>query len=60
MAPTRNRTRATMMTGRRPKMCEKEAKEGWKMVEVRRKDVPAQKASMAVPLRRLAMIWGFG
>ena len=55
MAPTKKKTRATMITGLRPKICEKEAKLGWKMVEVRRKDVPAQKASIAVPLSCLAM-----
>ena len=38
-------------------MCEKEAKLGWNMVEVRRKDVPDQKASIAVPLSFCAMIY---
>lgn len=37
--------------GLRPKIWESEAKLGWKTVEVRRKEVPDQKASMAVPPR---------
>ncbi len=38
-------------------MCENEAKLGWKIVEVSRKEVPAQKASIAVPLSCFAIIW---
>lgn len=41
----------TRSTGLRPIMCEKEAHDGWKTVDVRRNDVPAQKASIAVLLR---------
>jgi hypothetical protein len=44
------------MRGLRPKMWEKEPRTGWKIVEVRRKEVPDQKASIAVPLSTLAMI----
>lgn len=49
MAPTTKKTRPTMIIGFLPKMCEKLAKLGWKMVEHRRKEVPDQKASIAVP-----------
>jgi len=49
MTPTKNKVMETMMTGIRPKIWLKEAKLGWKTVEASRKDVPAQKASMAVP-----------
>lgn len=45
------------MTGLRPKMLESEPVMGWKTVEVRRKEVPAQKASIAVPPSFWAMIW---
>lgn len=41
----------------RPTMCEREAKDGWKTVEVSRYDVPLQKASMAVPFRSVAMVY---
>ncbi len=57
IAPTRKKTRATMMTCLRPKMCEKLAKLGWKMVEHSRKEVPAQNASIAVPFSFCAIIW---
>ncbi len=50
IAPIIKRTRAVIITGFRPKMWEKEAKFGWKIVEQRRKEVPDQKASIAVPL----------
>lgn len=56
MAPMVKKTRATMTKGLRPKMCENDAKFGWKTVEVSKKDVPAQKASMAVPFSAWAMI----
>jgi hypothetical protein len=39
----------TIITGMRPKICEKLAKFGWKTVLARRKAVPDQNASMAVP-----------
>lgn len=57
IAPIMNRTRATIITGFRPKMWEKEAKFGWKTVEQRRKEVPDQKASIAVPLSLSVMIY---
>ena len=57
MAPTMKKTSETIITGFRPKMWEKEAKFGWKIVEQRRKDVPDQKASIAVPLSLSAIIW---
>jgi hypothetical protein len=38
-------------------MCEKEAHDGWKTVDVRRNDVPAQKASIAVLFRLDEMVW---
>ena len=56
MAPTIKKTREIIITGFRPKMWEKEAKFGWKIVEQRRKEVPDQKASIAVPLSLSAMI----
>lgn len=56
MAPTVKNTKAVKIMGFRPKMWEKEAKLGWKMVEQRRKEVPDQKASMAEPLSFWAMI----
>jgi hypothetical protein len=37
-------------------MCEKEAHDGWKTVDVRRNDVPAQKASIAVLFRLEEMV----
>lgn len=49
MAPMVKKTRETRMRARRPKMSEREAKFGWKTVEVRRKEVPDQKASIALP-----------
>ena len=42
----------------RPNTLESEEKVGWKTVEDRRKDVPHQKAAIAVPLRDLEMICG--
>lgn len=43
------------MTGRRPNTSDKVAVVGWKTVEQTRKDVPLQKASIAVPFRAVAM-----
>jgi hypothetical protein len=54
-APAVKKTSARIRSGLRPKACERLAKLGWKTVERRRKEVPAQKASMAVPLRSLVM-----
>lgn len=47
---------AEISTGLRPKMWEKDAKVGWNTVEVRRKEVPAQKACIAVPLSSFAIV----
>jgi hypothetical protein len=55
-APIKKRVSEKKMRGLRPKMWEKEPRTGWKIVEVRRKEVPDQKASIAVPLSTLAMI----
>lgn len=52
-----NRARVTRRTGLRPRRAEREAWVGWKTVEERRKEVPAQKASMALPWRSWEMIW---
>jgi len=41
--------RATSRSGLRPSVWESEAKVGWKTVEDRRKDVPHQKAAIALP-----------
>lgn len=49
MAPMVKKTSATRISALRPKMSEREAKLGWKTVDVRRKDVPDQKASIALP-----------
>jgi hypothetical protein len=49
MAPTVKIVKATRRTGFRPIIWEKEAHDGWKTVDARRNDVPAQKASIAVP-----------
>lgn len=49
MAPAVKKTNATRISALRPKMSEREAKLGWKTVDVRRKDVPDQKASIALP-----------
>lgn len=46
-----------MRRGLRPNECDKLTKFGWKMVERRRNEVPAQNASTAVPLRSLVMAW---
>lgn len=48
----------TRIEGLRPSIWEMEAKVGWMTVDVRRKDVPVQKASMAVPWRSWAIIFG--
>lgn len=57
IAPTRKNTKPVRIIGLRPKMWEKEAKLGWKMVEQSKNDVPDQKASMADPLSFWAMIY---
>lgn len=49
IAPTKKKTSATIIVGLRPKICENDAKLGWKIVLVSKKEVPAQKASIAVP-----------
>jgi hypothetical protein len=55
-APIANNVSAPNTNGLRPKICEKDAKLGWKTVDVRRKEVPDQKASMAVPCSFAAMM----
>jgi hypothetical protein len=55
-APIVNNPRAANRTGLRPMMWEKDAHDGWNTVEVRRNDVPAQKASTAVPLRAVDIL----
>jgi len=49
MDPTVNMITATTNTDFRSMMWEKEAHVGWKTVDVRRNDVPAQKAWIVVP-----------
>lgn len=56
-APEVKNIKARMRSGLRPKACERLTKLGWKTVEARRKDVPAQNASTAVPLRSLVMAY---
>jgi hypothetical protein len=58
IVPIVKMTRAQRRTGLRPKMWLKEAQLGWKTVDVRRKEVPAQKASMAVPEMEVVMVCG--
>ena len=60
MAPTVKKTSATRIRLRRPKMSEREAKFGWKTVEVIRKEVPDQKASIVVPWSSLEIVYGIG
>jgi hypothetical protein len=50
-----NSTMETMIIGIRPKICDNEANDGWNTVEASRKDVPDQKASIAVPCRASAI-----
>jgi hypothetical protein len=54
-APAVKKTSARMRSGLRPNACDKLTKFGWKRVERRRNEVPAQNASTAVPLRSLVM-----
>ena len=56
MTPARKKAKLTKTIGLRPKMCENEPMTGWKTVEVSRKLVPAQKASIADPCSARAMI----
>lgn len=57
IVPTVKRKSAKMRTGLRPMMWLKEAHVGWNTVEQRRKDVPHQKAWIAVvPLRDVAIV----
>ena len=60
MAPRVNKVRVKRRMGLRPRRVEREDWTGWKTVEERRKDVPAQKASMALPWRvwEIICIWG--
>jgi hypothetical protein len=56
IAPTPKMVRLTKIIGFRPKIELKFPRTGWKTVLVRRKDVPDQNASIAVPPSSLAMI----
>jgi hypothetical protein len=57
IVPTVKIRRAVRITDLRPMIWEKDAQEGWKTVEQRRKLVPHQKAWIAVvPLRLVAMV----
>jgi len=56
IAPAPNRARETYTRGLRPKMWEKLPMIGWNTVLVRRKLVPDQKASIAVPPSVFAMM----
>lgn len=58
MVPRLKRNNAERSTDLRPMMWENCAHVGWKTVEQRRKEVPHQKAWMAVvPVRDVAMAW---
>ena len=51
------RTREGTSSSRRPKISLRAAINGWTTAEVRRKEVPAQKASLAEPSREMAKVW---
>ena len=44
-------------SSRRPKISKRAAMKGWKTVHARRYDVPAQNASVALPLIELDIVW---
>jgi hypothetical protein len=54
--PTKKQTTQHVRSGIRPYTEDNAAMGSWKMAELRRKLVPDQNASMAVPLRSFAMI----
>lgn len=54
--PAKKKPRLMYIKVLRPNMCENDPSTGWKTVDVKRNDVPDQKASMAEPPRALAMI----
>lgn len=56
IAPTAKKAKLMKINGFLPKMELKLPMTGWKTVDVTRKDVPAQKASIAVPFKSFAMI----
>lgn len=56
MDPTVKNRMADMRTDFRSMMWEMDIQVGMKMVLVKRKDVPVQKASMAVPCRAVAIV----
>ena len=58
IAPAVNKMVADKRMGLRPKLCEREAKVGWKTVLASKKDVPHQKASIAVVWSCWDMIYG--
>jgi hypothetical protein len=51
IAPAVKSAKAARMRGLRPKICERSVKVGWKTVLESKKEVPDQKAWMAVPWR---------
>ena len=59
IAPTVKKTRATRRRDLRPRMYDSDAKAGWKTVEDRKKDVPHQKAAMALPWSDSDITWVF-
>jgi hypothetical protein len=55
--PTKKNVMEKRRIGRRPKMVLNVAVVGWKTVLARRKEVPLQKACIAVPWRVFDIIW---
>ncbi|EDN98932.1 hypothetical protein SS1G_13791 [Sclerotinia sclerotiorum 1980 UF-70] len=55
--PTVNRRRENNSSGLRPNTCDRVMNTGYQTVEVKRKDVPAQKASIAFPLRTSDIVY---
>jgi hypothetical protein len=57
MVPSVKDATAVRRTSLRPKMSDEREKIGWKTHDATRKDVPVQKASVAVPPRSLEMVY---
>lgn len=57
--PMRKKSRLIRIIGRRPKISDRVAVVGWKTVEHSKKDVPLQKACIAVPWREDAISYSF-
>lgn len=55
--PTVKTNMDSVRISRRPKISERAAMKGWKTTHARRYDVPAQKASVALPLMALEIVW---